>query len=130
MARMMPVSRRVKVGTLSVAIAAALFTLTAAASTTLGPGFQLVAQSQTQEQLPSITVDAKGAVAIWDDSASRAGRVPPSQPISDATMLAEGPYRDSGVASIGNESMVIWLRNDDLWGQRIGTDGKPAGAPL
>jgi len=102
----------------------------AAASATMGPGFQLVAQSQMQESMPALTLDGKGTVAIWNDSQSRAGRSVSSQPIGDAATLADGPYRDSGAASIGNESMVVWLRNDDLFGQRIGADGKAAGAPL
>jgi hypothetical protein len=130
MARIMPATRHVKVTKFSVATVVILCASIAGAATTKGPGFQLVAQSQMQEQLPSIGLDAKGTVAIWDDSTARAGRVPPAQPISDAAQLAEGPYRDSGVASIGSESMVIWLRNDDLWGQRIGSDGKPAGVPI
>ena len=102
----------------------------ASAAATLGPGFQLVSQSQSQEQLPGLTIDANGGVAIWNDSASRAGRFATPQPITTTIQLAEGPYRDSGAASIGDQSLVIWLRNDDLWGQRIGADGKPLGDPI
>jgi hypothetical protein len=83
-----------------------------------------------QEQIPAITLDDSGTVAVWDDAASRAGRFNAPQPISDPIQLAEGPSRESGAASIGGESLVVWLRNDDLWGQRIGSDGKAAGAPI
>ena len=120
MARIMPATRHVKVLIL-------MFIAIPLSAATMGPNFQLVAQSQMQESLPSIGVDG---VVVWNDSVARAGRVASAQPISDATELAAGPYRDSGVASIGDESMVIFIRNDDLWGQRIGADGKPAGAPI
>jgi len=99
--------------------------------TTIGPSFQLVQQSHMQESLPAITVDASGAgVAYWNDDASRAGRFASPQPIASTIQLADGPSRDSGAASIGNQSMVVWLRNDDLWGQRIGSDGKAIGDPI
>src|ERR1043165_735504 len=112
MARIMPATRRVKV-------LIVMFIAIPLSAATMGPNFQLVAQSQMQESLPSIGADG---VAVWNDSAARAGRGASAQPITDATELAVGPYRDSGVASIGNESMVIFIRNDDLWAQRIGAD--------
>jgi len=83
-----------------------------------------------QENLPAITIDDGGTVAIWDDAASRAGRVSAQQPIANPIQLAEGPSRDSGAASIGDQSMVVWLRNDDLWGQRIDAAGNAIGAPI
>lgn len=105
----------------------------ASAAATLGPGFQLVSQSQSQEQLPAITLDENGGVAIWDDSGNsvaRAGRFAAPQPIANTIQLADGTYRDAGAASIDGQSMVVWLRNDDLWGQRIGADGQPVGDPI
>jgi hypothetical protein len=92
--------------------------------------FQLVAQSVMQEYLPAITIDDSGTVAIWDDAASRAGRVSAPQPIANPIQLADGPSRDSGAASIGDQSMVVWLRNDDLWAQRVDAAGNSIGAPI
>jgi hypothetical protein len=120
----------VKVTKLSLVIAVALGSATVHAATSVAPSFQLVAGSTSQEQLPSIAVDAKGTVAIWGDSATRAGRATTTQPVSQSLDLAEGPYRAADAAAMGNESMVIWLRNDDLFAQRVGGDGKPIGAPI
>jgi hypothetical protein len=99
-------------------------------SVALGSSFQLVAQSQSQEALPSLALDDNGAVAIWDDAATRAGRVNAMQPISDATMLVGERSRQTAAASIGNQTMVAWLHNDDLFAQVIGSDGKPVGPPI
>jgi hypothetical protein len=81
---------------------------------------------------PAVTIDSSGAVVIWrDDDATRAARV-----AIDATtpmpslQLDSGPYRDAGAASIGDQSLVVWLRNDDVWAQRIGGDGKAIGPPI
>src|SRR5260370_29859056 len=98
MARIMPAGCHV--------IAIIVWAAMASAASPVGPAFQLVAQSQMQESLPAISLDASGGVAIWDDNASRAGRFESPQPIAKAMQLAEGPYRDSGAASIGGESLV------------------------
>jgi hypothetical protein len=98
-------------------------------SVALGPEFQLVAQSQSQEVLPSLSIDDNGTVAIWDDAATRAGRVS-AMPISDATMLVSEQSRQTAAASIGSQTMVAWLHNDDLYAQLIGSDGKPVGPPI
>jgi hypothetical protein len=52
------------------------------------------------------------------------------QPISDATMLVSEQSRQTAAASIGDQTMVAWLHNDDLFAQLIGSDGKPAGPPI
>jgi hypothetical protein len=99
-------------------------------SVALGSSFELVAQSQSQEALPSLAIDDNGVVAIWDDTATRAGRVNAMQPISDATTLVGEQSRQTAAASIGNQTMVAWLHNDDLFAQIIGSDGKPVGPPI
>src|SRR5205085_1575727 len=96
----------------------------------VGPLFQLVSQSQMQERLPAIALDASGGVALWDDSTSRAGHFIAPQPVADVMTLAEGPYRDAAAASMGDRSLILWLRNDDLYGQLVGSDGKTIGNPL
>src|SRR3954469_24609890 len=95
----------------------------------VGPLFQLVSQSQVQEQLPAIALDANGGVAVWNDSVARGGHFT-SAPIANAMQLAEGPVRDVAAASMGDQSMILWLRNDDLYGQRISSDGTPLGDPI
>jgi|GEM_PF-3390454 len=95
----------------------------------VGPLFQLVSESDMQERLPAIALDAKGGVALWNDTVARGGHFN-NAPIANAMQLAEGPYRDAAAASMGDQSLIIWLRNDDLYGQRIGSDGKPIGDPI
>ena len=97
----------------------------ASAATTVGPSFQLVAQSDMQESLPAISVDT----AMWNDTAAHAGHFTPPQPIANPISLAASPYRDAGIASIGDETFAVWLRNDDVTGQRIDRNGNAIGAP-
>lgn len=95
----------------------------------VGPLFQLVSQSQAPEQLPAIALDSNGGVAVWNDSVARGGHFS-AAPITNPIQLAEGPVRDVAAASMGDQSMILWLRNDDLYGQRISSDGKPLGDPI
>lgn len=111
-------------------LAAILCAAIASTATTPTTAFQLVAQSQMQERLPAITIDETGTVAIWNDSVSRAGRVNAQQPIAAPISLADGTSRDHAAASIGNMSLVAWLRNDDLWAQRIDSAGNAIGDPI
>ena len=106
-------------------LAIILWGVIASAATTVGPSFQLVAQSGMQESLPAISVDT----AMWNDTAARAGHFTPPDPIANPITLADTPYRDAGVASIGEETFAVWLRNDDVTGQRIDRDGNAIGAP-
>jgi len=105
-------------------LAIILWGVIASAATTVGPSFQLVAQSEMQESLPAISVDT----AMWNDTAAHAGHFTPPQPIANPIMLADTPYRDAGVASIGDETFAVWLRNDDVTGQRIDRNGNAIGA--
>src|SRR5437762_167329 len=92
---------------------------------TLGPEISIA----TNTLNPAIALDSNGAVVIWADSSTHATRLSSQSPEA-AMQLDSGPYRDAGVASIGGESLAVWLRNDDLWGQRIGADGQPDGPPI
>ena len=107
-----------------------LWSAIASAATTVGPTFQLVSQSQMQESFPAISLDDSGGVAIWNDNAARAGHFTAPQPIGNPIRLADSPYRDSAAASIGNESMVAWARNDDIFAQRVAADGNAIGDPI
>src|ERR1051326_6356682 len=95
----------------------------------IGPLFQLVSQSQTPEQLPAIALDANGGVAVWNDSVARGGHFS-AAPIASPIQLAEGPVRDVAAASMGDQSMILWLRNDELYGQRIRSDVTTHGDPI
>ncbi|HEY8849793.1 MAG TPA: hypothetical protein VIO12_10895 [Thermoanaerobaculia bacterium] len=67
------------------------------------------------QQVPAIALTGSGVVALWRDQATHFGfaAVPP---IAGDDVLDPVPYRDAAAAALENESYVIWVEDDWLYG--------------
>jgi hypothetical protein len=82
----------------------------------LGPATPLTPEpTMGTQQVPAIALTGSGVVALWRDQATHFGfaAVPP---IAGEDVLDPVPYRDAAAAALGNESYVIWVENDWLYG--------------
>ena len=81
------------------------------------------------QQLPFLTLTSNSAFLVFNDDTTRAGRMINGQPLTHPVALDTVILRDGGAASIGDQSMGVWLQGDWMYGQRFDAAGNMTGTP-
>lgn len=81
------------------------------------------------QQLPFLSLTSNSAFLVFNDDTTRAGRMVNDQPLANPVALDTTVLRDGGAASIGNQSLGVWLQGDWMYGQRFDAAGNIVGTP-
>jgi hypothetical protein len=81
------------------------------------------------QRSPSISMTPSSTFLVWDEDATRGGRMSGRKPMNVSTMLDTAISRDGGAASIGEQSAGVWLQGDWMYAQLFDADGNRTGAP-
>ena len=81
------------------------------------------------QQLPFLSLTPNSAFLVFNDDTTRAGRMVNDQPLAHPVALDTVVLRDGGAASIGDQSLGVWLQGDWMYGQRFDAAGNTVGSP-
>jgi hypothetical protein len=110
-------------------IALALAPLIASGAPLSAPVNVTAAPPAAVQQLPFLTLTQNSAFLVFNDDTTRAGRMVGDQPLAHPAALDTVILRDGGAASIGDQSMGVWLQGDWMYGQRFDAAGNMVGSP-
>lgn len=110
-------------------IALALAPFLASAAPLSAPVNVTVDPPASVQQLPFLSMTRNSTFIVFNDDTTRAGRMVDGQPLAHPVALDTVLLRDGGAASIGDQSLGVWLQGDWMYGQRFDAAGSEVGTP-
>jgi hypothetical protein len=110
-------------------IALALAPFLASAAPLSAPVNVTVDPPASVQQLPFLSMTKNSAFIVFNDDTTRAGRMVNERPLAHPVALDTVVLRDGGAASIGDQSLGVWLQGDWMYGQRFDAAGGEVGTP-